>query len=34
MSGKGAPFADLTLLSHDKIGIEFAANAEKAKEAL
>ena len=34
MASKGGPFADLTMLSHDKIGIEFAANARKAKDAL
>jgi hypothetical protein len=34
MAGKGGAFADLTLLSHEKVGIEFAATAVKAKEAL
>jgi hypothetical protein len=34
MAGKGGPLADLTLLNHDRIGIEFAANAAKAKDAL
>lgn len=34
MSGKGDRFADLTMLSHDNIGIEFAVTAGKAKEAL
>jgi hypothetical protein len=34
MSGKGGAFADLTLMSHDKIGIEFVATAGKAKDAL
>jgi hypothetical protein len=34
MTGKGGAFADLTMLSHDKVGIEFAANATKAKDAL
>jgi hypothetical protein len=34
MTGKGGAFADLTLLSHNNVGIEFAANAGKAKDAL
>jgi hypothetical protein len=34
MAGKGGPLADLTLLDHDQIGMQFAANAEKAKDAL
>jgi len=34
MTGQGGAFADLTMLSHDKIGIQFAANAGKAKDAL
>jgi hypothetical protein len=34
MAGKGGTFADLTLLSHEKVGIEFAATAVKAREAL
>jgi hypothetical protein len=33
-AGKGGPLADLMLLDHDQIGIQFAANAEKAKDAL
>jgi hypothetical protein len=34
MSGKGGAFSDLTLLSHDKMEIEFVATAVKAKDAL
>jgi hypothetical protein len=34
MSQKGGALADLTLLDHSKMGIEFAATAGKAKEAL
>lgn len=34
MAGNGGTFADLTLLSHDRIGMEFANGADKAKEAL
>lgn len=34
MARKGGPFADLTMLSHENIGIELAATAIKAKEAL
>jgi hypothetical protein len=34
MSKRGGAFADLTLLDHNKMGIEFAATAGKAKDAL
>jgi hypothetical protein len=34
MSQKGGALADLTLLDHSKMGMEFAATAGKAKEAL
>lgn len=33
-SGKGAPFGDLTLLSHDKMGLQIYGTAGKAKDAL
>lgn len=34
ISRKEGPFADLTLLSYNKIRIEFAYSADKAKDAL